>query len=905
MIRFFNICAFIFLVVPCHASFDPPESEGYLQVEISTLATIPPAPGIETQHGLAGAFSGIHNDVLIIAGGANFPGDKPWEGGEKAWWDDIYVLEKDRQGDYVWIDGGAKLPGKLAYGVSISTSFGVVCIGGDDGVNKRKEVFVLSWDAERRRVTHTPYPELPFPLAFMTGGVIGETIYIAGGHNGKGSTKAFLALDLSKKGTSDFKWRELESWPGPERMVPMSSVQSDGGNDAFFLFGGRNVQPSKQTQTLGDAYKWVPKLQKWEKVADIVLNGQLCNRMAGQMVPSGAHHILAIGGADGSSFIEQEMLSNRLADTTMPDSVRQHLVVKRDSLLTDHPGFTKMVLAFNTITEQWYEIGKSNVKIPVTSNAFYWHDQIIIPSGEVSPGIRTPHIYQLTLKEGNTFFGFINYAVILIYLVGMVIVGFYFSNRQKSTGDYFKGGGRIPWWAAGVSIFGTLLSAITFMAIPAKTFATNWSYFMLNMSIIIVAPIVARLFIPFYARLNITSAYEYLEMRFNLATRLMGSISFIFFQLGRIAIVLFLPSIAISILTGINVYICITAMGILSIIYTTIGGIEAVVWSDFIQVIVLLGGALLSLSIIVDDVDGGFNHLIVSAIEDDKFNLFNFDLDFFSATFWTITLGGIAANIVTQGTDQSIVQRYLTSSNTGNARKTLYTNAVLTFPATILFFFLGTALYVFYKSYPAQANPLLQSNDGIFPWYIVSQLPMGIAGLLIAALLSAAMSSLSSSLNSGATAFTTDFYKRFKTDATDKGLLLTAKMVTVVIGVLGISIAVWMATTNVTSLWDEFQRYLGLFIGGLGGIFLLGLLFKSANGKGAIIGLLSSGLIQFWISSHTKVHLVLYTLTGLSACLIIGYLSSFLFTEDKKVKGLTVHDKQDRLGGKNNNPQRQ
>lgn len=148
-------------------------------------------------------------------------------------------------------------------------------------------------------------------------------------------------------------------------------------------------------------------------------------------------------------------------------------------------------------------------------------------------------------------------------------------------------------------------------------------------------------------------------------------------------------------------------MGVLSIIYTTIGGIEAVIWSDFIQVVVLLGGALLSLSFIIDDVNGGFSQVMITATNDDKFNLFNFDFDFFSATFWTITLGGIAANIVTQGTDQSIVQRYLTSANPDNAKKTLYTNAVLTFPATILFFFLGTALYVFYKAYPEQANPLL------------------------------------------------------------------------------------------------------------------------------------------------------------------------------------------------------
>ena len=314
----------------------------------------------------------------------------------------------------------------------------------------------------------------------------------------------------------------------------------------------------------------------------------------------------------------------------------------------------------------------ADVKLPVTTNAFYWDDKIIIPSGEISPGVRTPEVYQLVLKDKRTFFGYTNYAVILIYLIGMVLIGFYFSKNQKSTGDYFKGNGRIPWWAAGISIFGTLLSAITFMAIPARTFATDWSYFMLNMSMIIVAPIVANLFIPFYAKLNIISAYEYLEMRFNLATRLMGSISFILFQLGRIAIVLFLPSIAISILAGVNVYVCILVLGVLSIIYSTTGGIEAVIWTDVIQVVVLLGGASLSLFFIIRDLNGGFNELITVAIENDKFNLFNLKWDLYSPTFWTILLGGIASNIISQGTDQSIVQRYLTSTNTGNSKKKHY-----------------------------------------------------------------------------------------------------------------------------------------------------------------------------------------------------------------------------------------
>ena len=159
-------------------------------------------------------------------------------------------------------------------------------------------------------------------------------------------------------------------------------------------------------------------------------------------------------------------------------------------------------------------------------------------------------------------------------------MGYFFSRRQKNTNDYFKGGGRIPWWAAGMSIFGTALSAITFMAIPAKTFATDWSYFMLNMTIILVAPIIVFLFIPFYRKLNVTTAYEYLEVRFNLAVRLIGSFSFILFQIGRMGVVLFLPSIALNVVTGIDIFVCIALMGFVSLVYTMMGGIEAVIWTD-------------------------------------------------------------------------------------------------------------------------------------------------------------------------------------------------------------------------------------------------------------------------------------------------------------------------------------
>src|SRR5680860_655869 len=297
-------------------------------------------------------------------------------------------------------------------------------------------------------------------------------------------------------------------------------------------------------------------------------------------------------------------------------------------------------------------------------------------------------------------------------------MGYFFSKRQKNIDDYFKGGRRIPWWAAGLSIFGTALRAITFMAIPAKTFATDWSYFMLNMTIFLVAPIIVYRFIPFFRKLNVTTAYEFLESRFNLTVRLLGSLSFILFQIGRMGVVLFLPSIALNVVTGIDIFVCISLMGVVSMVYTIYGGIEAVIWTDVVQVVVLLGGAILSLTVMIYSVDDGFSGVIDMARANGKFNIVDLDWSLKRPTVWVMLLGGIFANITTYGTDQTIVQRYLTTKTQKEAEKSVWTNAILTIPATLIFFFVGTVLFAFFKSYPNELDPTFINNDAIFPWYI-------------------------------------------------------------------------------------------------------------------------------------------------------------------------------------------
>ena len=475
----------------------------------------------------------------------------------------------------------------------------------------------------------------------------------------------------------------------------------------------------------------------------------------------------------------------------------------------------------------------------------------------------------------------VDMVVMVLYFLALVLIGFYFSKRQKSSDDYFKGGQRIPWWAAGLSLFATALSAITFMSIPAKSYATDWSYILFNAGIVFVCPLIIYLFIPFFRKLNISTAYEYLEVRFNKATRLICSVAFIVYQVGRMGVVLFLPSIAIHIVTGMNIFLCIALMGVFSIIYTRMGGIEAVVWTDALQTIILLGGALFCVGHLIHSSGLGFSGTFAAAAESGKFFLGSTKFDLTNASMWTVLIATVFTNITTYGTDQSMVQRYLSTSSEKAAKRSVLTNAVIVIPATLIFFTIGTLLFVFYKAHPVELSVSMDSTDAIFPWYIYSNLPSGITGLLISGIFAAAMSTLSGSMNSAATAYVVDIrpniFKKVETDKTKE--LKVAKTATLIIGVLALAFACMMATWNIDSLWDEFNKILGLVLGSMGGLFFLGMVTRRANATGALIGMAVSVLVQFIVAKYTPVYLLLYTTVGFITCFVVGYLASLIFPE--------------------------
>ena len=840
-------------------------------IDWEVITELPDENGIPNK-GLAGSFAGVSNGVMLIAGGANFQNKMPWDGGKKFFSDKIYILEK--KGDkYNWQPRTFSLPSPVAYGYSITTPKGVLCIGGRNSEKILSNVFYIKWDPSSENIIIEELPSLPVPLAHLSASIIGEKVYVAGGENLNKSTNYFFSLNISNDYSLEQKWVTLPSTPGLSRAFSVLQSQSNGKEHGLYLFSGRSYDESGFVKILSDSYFFSPNKNDWESL-DEKINFPV---MAGNSFESGLEFVFLPSGDSGKEFMKIRSLEdlinqfNGLEKTTLLDSLKTSL---RDRLI-NHKGFSKDILVYNTITKTKLKIGELPYGV-VTAPVVNWNGDFFIVSGEISPGIRTPSILRGKINSVQDSFGFLNTLVLFAYFVLLLFIGFFFSKRQKNTEDYFKGNGRIPWWAAGLSIFGTALSAITFIAIPAKAYSTDWSYIWLNAGILLVAPLLIYFYIPIYRKLNITSAYHYLELRFNVILRLIGSISFVLFQIGRIAVVLFLPALAINVVTELNIYTCILSMGLLSLIYTLMGGIEAVIWTDAMQVIILLGGALLSVFFIIYKIDGGFFDIINSAINLNKINTFNMVLDFSKPTFWVVLFGGYFSSLATYACDQTMVQRYLTTEDENGAVKSLLTNMWLTIPATLIFFFVGTSLFVFFKQYPDKMNFSLTNGDAIFPWYIVKELPNGVVGLLISGILAAAMSSVSSSINSAATSYCEDIHFRFWNSRKKLNL---ARLATLLIGIIGTLSALFMAEFEIKSLWDIFQKILGLIIGSMSGLFVLGVFFKKANSIGALIGFTGSLIFQIYISNFTNLNLLLYTASGMLMCVLIGILGSVIFNK--------------------------
>lgn len=476
-------------------------------------------------------------------------------------------------------------------------------------------------------------------------------------------------------------------------------------------------------------------------------------------------------------------------------------------------------------------------------------------------------------------FGALDYIVLVLYMGLMLGVGFRFMAGNRDTETFFRGGGTLPWWATGISIFATMLSAITFLATPAKAFATNWSMLFFNFSIFLVTPFVVLFYLPRFRKIKSQSAYACLEDRFNRPVRLFASGLFSLFMVTRIAIVLYLPALALSIATGMNVYFSILLSGVITLLYSTMGGMRAVVWGDVIQGFILVGGAVFSFCWLIAHINGGFIGFIQEAVRYGKLETFDMSLDFSQPVFWVVLLGGCGANLISYTSDQTLIQRYMTTPDEKKAANSIWLNAWLVLPITVLFFSIGTAIFVFSQQNPDLQIPESAMHDAIYPWFIAHQLPTGISGIIIAAIFAASMSTLSSNINSASVALTTDFFKVMYPQVAEKKELAFARFSGVAVGVVGIGMALILASYDIDSLWDQFNLFLGLLTGTLGALFFLAFFVPCVDGRSALVGVVSSVLLTWCIHEFTSLHLLLYGLVEIVLCSVIALACSVLFRQ--------------------------
>ncbi len=496
-------------------------------------------------------------------------------------------------------------------------------------------------------------------------------------------------------------------------------------------------------------------------------------------------------------------------------------------------------------------------------------------------------------------------VVIVAYLAGMVLVGFYFSRGNKNSEQFTKASGTIPGWAIGLSIYATFLSSNTFLGVPGKAFGGNWNSFVFSISMPLAAWVASKYFVPFYRSTGEISAYTHLEHRFGAWARTYAVVCFLLTQLARMGSIFFGIALSLQALTGYSMQMIMIVMGIVIIIYTVMGGIEAVIWTEVVQAIVKTFGAVLILYLVVTGMPGGVSKIVDIGNSHNKFSLGSFSPDFTAASFWVVLLYGFFINLNNFGMDQNYVQRYHTASSEKAASKSIWLCVWLYLPASLMFFIIGSCLYAYYQVNPelleavkhqvaverlgasasaadlARVSASLQPadyGDKVMPHFMVTRIPAGLVGLIVSAILSAAMSTISSGMNASATVFSVDIYKRyFKPGITEKETLRLLHLATVVFGILGLSAGI--AMIGVKSILDVWWELSGIFAAGMLGLFLLGIISKQSRNHEALTATIIGIFVILWMTFSTSIPVEYNYLKSplhKNMIIVIGTLSIFL-----------------------------
>ncbi|MEL7587068.1 MAG: sodium:solute symporter [Prolixibacteraceae bacterium] len=441
-------------------------------------------------------------------------------------------------------------------------------------------------------------------------------------------------------------------------------------------------------------------------------------------------------------------------------------------------------------------------------------------------------------------------GVFLLLTFGNVIFGSSFFFKNRTSAQFTSGGGKLPAWVVGMSIFATFVSSISFLALPGKAYSSNWNAFVFSLSIPVASILAVKFFIPLYRGIGSISAYTYLEIRFGTWARMYASLCYILTQLMRTGAILLLLALPLNALFGWNIKTIIIVTGIAVTLYSMLGGIQAVIWTDAIQGIILIAGAVVCAVILTFSMPEGPAQVFEIAFANDKFSLGSFGASLSDSTFWVVLVYGLFINLQNYGIDQNYVQRYMTTSSDREAKSSALFGSLLYVPVSLVFFYIGTALFAYYTAQPGLLPDELRhpgAGDKVFPHFIVNGLPAGVTGLLIAAIFAAGMSTVATSINSTATITLSDYYKRyFNKNAGERASMRVLYLSSLIFGLLGTLIA--LTLVGVESVLDAWWALASIFSGGMLGLFLLGYLSKRVRNVDAAIGVMIGALIIIWMS---------------------------------------------------------
>lgn len=733
-----------------------------------------------------------------------------------------------------WIKIG-QLPHSWSDGASAVDGTELILIGGRIDNQATAKILRLSLSGSDGIQTEA-LPDLPQALLHPAAIVNGDSLLVAGGTTDgtdAEASKHFHSLDLSNP---DAMWAEKETWGAPAR------------HSAFLVKSVETISLIGGIESDGSHAKSSPSFHPvygWNNASIKAPEGKVSSA-----IKLGDSHAIVLIQNDSSHA--SAYLYHMIGDTWIP-----------------------LENGLNTLTidSQLISMGKQFAILSKTTSS------------------------RVSLGEANTNYSWIDHISVVAYFLVLIYVGFHFSKGNKSSDDFFRGGHKIPWWATGMSLFATGASAMSLMAMPAKSYSSNWTFFAISIYFVIALPISMYFLAPLVRKLNYGTAFEYLEHRFGLSVRLLGSAIFAVGQiLGRMGSVLLLPSFALEAIAGIPMEISVPAMGIVTIAYTYLGGLAAVIWTDTIQGFVMIASVLGCLILAFLSIDMPASEMWTTLSDQSKLHMLDWGAALGTENVLTVFLGVVALTLLYIG-DQNYVQRVQCTRTLAEAKKAIATQLGIAVPINLLLFGLGTALFLFYKQQPAELDPIMK-NDGIFPFFAAQQLPPGVSGFVIAALLAATMSTISSSICSVSNLVVDDFYKRFSKNPSDAKAVKVGRISTLAIGLFGIASAFYLNSFETPSIWDLFLRVAGIIAATTIGTFALGLFSRKANEIGTIVGIVCGMAATYFIAKDETIIFWLYPLYGSLVTFAIGYAVSIATGGNQKdINGLTLVTLKNRTGG--------